>query len=124
MFAGGLAAFLYYGLFTGGWLALSPRLPYLLISALASTITAIVTYPIYRSVVFHATGPLVAGFLRFYLVCVWATVFGLGALWMLVEVAGLHPLPAQAIVIIAGPLINYQIGRLWAFRRSEESRAH
>jgi putative flippase GtrA len=124
VFCGGLSAVIYYGLFTAGWLTLAPRLPYLQISAVASTVTAVVTYPVYRSVVFRVTGPVFTGFLRFYVVCVWAMVFTLGGLWALVEVAGLHPLPAQAIVITAGPLINYQIGRLWAFRRREEHHAH
>jgi putative flippase GtrA len=124
VFAGGVGAAVYYGLFTAGWLTVSRWVPYLLIAALASTLTAILTYPIYRSVVFRATGPVLAGFLRFYVVCLWALIFSLGGLWTLVEVAGLHPLPAQAIIITLGPLINYQAGRLWAFRRREERHAH
>jgi putative flippase GtrA len=114
--AGAVGAVLFYGLFSAGWLVLGHRVPYLLIATLASTLTAVLTYPLYRSLVFRATGPVLAGFLRFYAVCVWALVFSLGGLWTLVEVIGWHPLVAQAIVIILGPLINYQAGRLWAFR--------
>ncbi|HEU4349999.1 MAG TPA: GtrA family protein [Actinoplanes sp.] len=124
MLAGGISALVFYGLFTAGWFTLAHRLPYLLISTLASTFTAILTYPIYRSAVFRADGPVLAGFLCFYVVCVWAMAFSIGGLWALVELAGLHPLPAQAIVITLGPLINYQAGRLWAFRRREHSHAH
>jgi putative flippase GtrA len=116
VFAGGLSAAVYYGLFAAGWLALSHRVPYLAVSVVASTLTAVVTYPVYRCVVFRAGGGVLAGFLRFYLVCVWALGFAVGGLWFLVEVAGLDPLVAQAIVIVLGPLINYQAGRLWAFR--------
>jgi putative flippase GtrA len=123
VFAGGIGAAVYYGLFTLGWLTVSRWLPYLLIATVASTLTAILTYPIYRSVVFRTTGPWVAGFLRFYVVCVWALIFSLGGLWALVEVAGLHPLLGQAIVITLGPLINYQAGRRNAHSRPEESRA-
>jgi putative flippase GtrA len=123
VFAGSIGAVVYYGLFTLGWLTVSRWLPYLLIATVASTMTAIGTYPIYRSVVFRATGPWLSGFLRFYVVCVWALIFSLGGLWTLVEVAGLHPLPAQAIIITLGPLINYQAGKLWAFRRRAEQHA-
>ena len=120
--AGGIGAAVYYSLFTLGWLTVSRRVPYLLIATVASTLTAILTYPIYRWFVFRTTGPWVAGFLRFYVVCVWALIFSLGGLWTLVEVIGLHPLLGQAIVITLGPLINYQAGRLWAFRPPEESK--
>ena len=114
--AGGIGAVVYYGLFAAGWLALPRSIPYLLVSALASTITAILTYPIYRYLVFRTGGGVLAGFLRFYVVCVWAMLFAVTGLWFLVAVAGLNPLIAQAIVIMVGPLINYQAGRLWAFR--------
>ncbi|MCA2217895.1 GtrA family protein [Jidongwangia harbinensis] len=116
VFAGSTGALLFYALFTVGWLTVSRWVPYLVIATVASTLTAIGTYPLYRSVVFRATGPLLAGFLRFYLVCLWALVFSLGGLWALVEVGGLHPLLAQAVIIVLGPLINYQASRLWAFR--------
>jgi putative flippase GtrA len=116
LIAGGLSAVVYYGLFAAGWLAVSRWVPYLLIAVLANLATSIATYPVYRTLVFRWTGPVLAGFLRWYAVCVWALAFGLGGLWTLVEVAGLHPLLAQAIIIVAGPVINYQFGKLWAFR--------
>jgi putative flippase GtrA len=124
VFVGGISAVLYYGLFTVGWVTLSRWVPYLLIAIVSSTLTAIATYPLYRRIVFRATGPLLAGFLRFYVVCVWAMVFSIGGLSFLVEIVGLHPLLAQAIIIALGPLINYQAGKLWAFRQREESHAH
>lgn len=114
--AGGLGAVLYYGLFAAGWLTLARWIPYPIVSVLASTLTAVLTYPVYRCLVFRTGGNWLTGFLRFYVVCVWAMVFAVGGLWFLVEVTGLHPLLAQAIVIVAGPLINYQIGRLWTFK--------
>ncbi len=122
--AGGLGAVVYYGLFALGWLTVSRWVPYPAVSVVASTLTAIITYPVYRCVVFRTGGGVLAGFLRFNVVCLWAMVLSVGGLWTQVEVAGLHPLAAQAIVIVLGPLINYQIGRLWAFRRPEESHAH
>ena len=114
--AGSVGAAVYYGLFAAGWLTLGRWIPYLAVSVLASTFTAVLTYPLYRCLVFRTGGSVLAGFLRFYVVCVWALLFAVAGLWFLVEVAGLNPLIAQAIVIMVGPLINYQAGRLWAFR--------
>jgi putative flippase GtrA len=114
--AGGVSAVVYYALFTAGWLLLPHRLPYLGIAFVCSSVTAILTYPIYRRVVFQAGGGLVAGFLRFYALCIWAMLFSLVGLWALVEVGGLNVLFAQAVIIVLGPLINYQAARLWAFR--------
>lgn len=114
--AGGLSAIVYYALFTAGWLVLPHRLPYLGIAFVASSVTAVLTYPIYRCVVFRASGGIVAGFLRFYALCLWALLFSMGGLWTLVEAGGVNVLAAQAVIISLGPLINYQAGRLWAFR--------
>jgi putative flippase GtrA len=114
--AGGLSAAVYYGLFAAGWLTLSRWVPYLAVSVLASTLTAVLTYPVYRCVVFRTGGGVLSGFFRFYLVCVWALLFSLGGLWALVDGIGVNVLLAQAIIILVGPLINYQAGRRWAFR--------
>ena len=113
---GGLSSVVYYLLFAAAWLALSRWIPYLVIAVIASTLTAIITYPVYRNVVFRTGGGVISGFLRFYVVCLWAMLFNLGGLWLLVDVVGLHVLIAQAIVIVLSPLINYQVSRLWAFR--------
>jgi putative flippase GtrA len=114
--AGGVSAVVYYALFSAGWLLVPHRLPYLAIAFVCSSATAVLTYPIYRCVVFQAGGGLVAGFLRFYALCLWAMLFSLTGLWALVEAAGLNVLFAQAVIIVLGPLINYQAARLWAFR--------
>ena len=117
--AGGFGALLYYVLFGVSWLTWGYAVPYLLIAVATSTICAVVTYPVYRLLVFRAGGPVLPEFLRFYLLCIGALAFNLGGLSALVEVVGLPVLAAQAIVVVAGPLINYQLGRLWAFRRPE-----
>jgi putative flippase GtrA len=121
--AGGFGALLYYLLFTAGWLLWGSTVPYLVTAAATSTVCAVVTYPVYRTLVFRADAAGLAGFLRFYALCLGALAFSLGGLTVLVELAGLHVLLAQAVIVLAGPLINYQLGRLWAFRRREEPRA-
>jgi putative flippase GtrA len=114
--AGGFSAALYYAVFAAGWLTLSRWISYLLLAVLTGTFCAVVTYPVYRGLVFRTGGPVLAGFLRFYVLCMWSLLFGIGGLWILVELAGLHVLVAQAVMMLLGPLINYQAGRLWAFR--------
>ncbi|HYN94417.1 MAG TPA: GtrA family protein [Pilimelia sp.] len=114
--AGGVSSACYYGLFAAGWLLPAGRVPYLLVALAANVVTAVLTYPLYRRAVFRRTGPALAGFWRFYATCLWALAFTLAGLPLLVEVAGLPVLPAQALVIVAAPLLNYQIHRFWAFR--------
>ena len=62
-------------------------------------------------------GPWLTGFLRFYAICFWSLGFTLAGLWLLVAVAGLWVLVAQALLVVASPLINYQLNRMWAFRQ-------
>jgi putative flippase GtrA len=114
--AGGFSAALYYVVFAAGWLTLSRWIPYPVLAVLTGTFCAVVTYPVYRCLVFRTGGPVLAGFLRFYVLCLWSLGFGVGGLWALVELAGLHVLLAQAVIMLLGPLINYQAGRFWAFR--------
>ncbi|WP_456246752.1 GtrA family protein [Longispora urticae] len=114
--AGGIAAVVFYGTFSGTWLLFGGRVPYLAAVLVANIVTALVTYPIYRRSVFVSSGPYVTGFLRFYAVSLWSLAYNLVALPLLVEVLGVPVLIAQGIVIVTGPLINYQIHRLWAFK--------
>ena len=118
--AGGIAAVLYYAVFAAGWALTAHRLPYLLIAVLANLVTAPPIYQLYRRLVFRATGPWLAGFLRFYVLAVGSLLFTLVGLPLLVEALRLHVLLAQAIVLIVSPLVNYQLGKVWAFRGAPE----
>ena len=112
---GGGSAAVSYLIFSATWLLASPWLHYLAVAVFTNLATAIVMYPVYRSLVFKATGPWLAGFFRFYTVFVSGLIAGLVGLPLLIEVAGLHVLVAQMIMTIAVPLISYQVYRLWAF---------
>jgi putative flippase GtrA len=114
--AGGLSAAIYYAAFTGLWLAGREQIPYLAVAVLANLFTAVVIYPVNRLVVFRAAGSWLAGFLRFYVLSLWALLVNLGGLSLLVEVGRLNVLVAQAIVIVVSSVINYQISRVWVFR--------
>jgi putative flippase GtrA len=116
LFAGGVAAVVFYGTFAAGWLLSGGRIPYLLMAVVANGVTAIVTYPLYRTVVFRAGGPWLAGFARFYVICFGSLVFNLVGLPALVEIGHLPVLLAQAILVVLVPLVNYQLNRYWTFR--------
>jgi putative flippase GtrA len=117
LFAGAVAAIVFYGSFAAGWLASAGQISYLLLTVLANLVTALSTYPLYRSVVFAARGPWVGGFVRFYLTCLGSLGFALAGMPVLVELAGVPVLAAQAILIVLVPLVNYQVNKYWTFRK-------
>jgi putative flippase GtrA len=114
---GGVSSVSYYAFFASIYLLTLPHLPYLVVAVFANLGCAIVTYPLQRTFVFQTTGPVIAGFFRYYLVCLWALAFAFVGLPLLVELADVPVLIAQAILIVTAPLINYQLSRFWAFRR-------
>jgi putative flippase GtrA len=121
LFVGGVSAVVYYGTFSAGWLLSGRHIPYLAMTLIANFVTAVLTYPLYRRGVFRFDGPWLSGFVRFYMVCLWALVFAFVALPLLIEVAHVPVLIAQAIVIVVGPVINYQIIKYWAFRHRKKA---
>jgi putative flippase GtrA len=117
VYAGSVAAVVYYGLFSAGWLLLSGRLSYLLVAAAANLGNAVLTYPLYRAVVFRWTGSWLRGLLRFYALCLWSLLLSVAGLPLLVEIGHLPVLVAQALLIVGTPLVNYQVQRFWVFRQ-------
>lgn len=118
LLAGGFAAALYYAVFTLAWLGLHGRVPYLVVAVAANLTTALPTYQVYRGLVFRSDGPWWGGFGRFYLLSLGSLLSITVGMPVLVEVAHLPVLLAQALVIVGSPLVNYQLGRRWAFRAS------
>ncbi|GAB3865807.1 GtrA family protein [Dactylosporangium cerinum] len=114
---GGVSAVSYYGFFAGAYLLTRDHVHYLILTIIANLVCAVVTYPLQRQFVFQSTGPVISGFLRFYVICLWALGFTMFGLPLLVEVCHVPVLIAQLILIVAAPLINYQLSKLWAFRR-------
>ncbi|WP_432981624.1 GtrA family protein [Dactylosporangium sp. CA-233914] len=114
---GAVSSAAYYALFTAIYLTTRNHLHYLAIPVLANFGCALITYPLQRHWVFQSKGPVLSGFLKFYVVCLWALVFTYAGLPALVELAHAPVLLAQAILIVTAPLINYQLSKLWAFRR-------
>jgi putative flippase GtrA len=107
----------YYVLFAAIYLTTREHLHYLAVPVLANLGCALATYPLQRRWVFRSTGSYWVGLLKFYVICLWALVFTYLGLPLLVELVGVPVLVAQAVLIVTAPLINYQLSKLWAFRR-------
>ncbi|GAA3234773.1 GtrA family protein [Dactylosporangium siamense] len=114
---GGVSAVSYYGFFAAAYLLTRDHVHYLLLTIIANLVCAVVTFPLQRHFVFQSTGPVISGFLRFYVICLWALGFTLFGLPLLVEVCHVPVLIAQLVLIVAAPVVNYQLSKLWAFRR-------
>ena len=118
--AGAVSAAAYYILFTIGWLAGGGAIPYLVCAPLAHLFGAILTYQLYRRMVWQAPEQGLRGFLKFYAVGLGGLALTLVGLPVLIEWVGLPVLLAQAIIVFVNPLINYQLMRFWAFRHRGE----
>ncbi|WP_238008304.1 GtrA family protein [Dactylosporangium sp. AC04546] len=116
LLVGGVSAVSYYGFYAGLYLLTRDWLHYLVPAFAANLLCAVVTYPLQRRFVFRSRSPLVAGFVKFYVVCLWALGFTLVGLPVLVELAGIPVLVSQAILIVTAPIINYQLTKFWVFR--------
>ncbi|MET7394556.1 GtrA family protein [Dactylosporangium sp. NPDC005572] len=116
LLAGGVSAVLYYAFYAGLYLLTRDWLHYLVPAFAANLLCALVTYPLQRRFVFRSNGPLIPGFFKFYVVCLWALGFTLVGLPVLVELAGIPVLISQAILIVTAPIINYQLTKFWVFR--------
>jgi putative flippase GtrA len=113
---------LYFGIFSCGWLALHGVVPYPFVAVSAQALTVVAVYPLYRVVVFHATGSWVLGLIRFYTACVAILLFSICFLALLVEFARVPILMAQAVTVLGMPVITYPVQRFWTFRKPSRRR--
>ncbi|MEV6964712.1 GtrA family protein [Hamadaea sp. NPDC051192] len=115
LLAGGITAVISYAYFSVLFLLVGHHVHYLVTLTIANFLTTVTAYPIYQHGVYQAGQGGFAQFLRFYATCLWALVFGLVTMPLLVELVSVPVLLAQAIVIVVFPLINYPLQRRWAF---------
>lgn len=116
LLAGAGTAGVYYGILVIGLLSLGEAVPYLLLAVFSHLLTALLVYPVYRRVVFPATGRnWLPGFLRFYAVGLGFLATSLVGLPILVELAGVPVMVAQALIILVSPPSSYVINRGWVF---------
>ena len=108
-----------YGLFAGFYHLLFSDLPagYLLSLAASYAVAITVAFFLYRRFVFPVEGRMGRDFLAFVGVNVVAITTNFVLLPVLVELAGWHPLAAQAVVLVCTTLISYFGHRDISFRR-------
>jgi putative flippase GtrA len=107
-----------YGVFALLQLTLGDDVNYLFLLAIAQVLATLNAFVGYRLLVFKVTGNVLADLARFSLVYVGAFAVNLAALPLLVEVAGLPVLLAQAIVVVGTVLASFFAHRNFSFRRT------
>lgn len=89
------------------YLLAADHLHYLAISAIAHFIAVTQSYAMHRRLVFHSVAPVIFEFLRFNASHLGTLTFGLLAMYLLVEIAAVPPLVAQAIAILTSVILSY-----------------
>jgi putative flippase GtrA len=90
---------------------------YLVVLVFAMIIAVLVAFAAYRTYVFRVRGNVLRDLGRFSLVYVGVLAANAILLPLLVEVAGLPVLTAQAIVVVATVITNFVLHRSFSFRR-------
>jgi len=93
------------------------RVHYLVVLVVAMVIAVLVAFAAYRTFVFRVRGHVLRDLGRFSLVYVGVLAANVIALPLLVEVAGLAVLTAQAIVVVGTVITNFLLHRSFSFRR-------
>jgi putative flippase GtrA len=89
------------------YLLAAGRLHYLIIAVLAHFVAVTQSYVMQRRLVFRSAAPVTGEFVRFNASHIGTLLFGLLAMALLVEAAGMSPLIAQAIVILMSVVLSY-----------------
>ncbi len=115
--SGALSAVVYYAILGAQLAALGHRVPYLLLLVTSQFVASVVVYPWYRLMVFRVSGSSwVLGHLRFYAVGLGFLAASVTGVPLLVELAGIPIMVAQALVIVVNVPLGYLAHRLWTFR--------
>ncbi len=110
-----------YLVFVVLFLLAGSRLHYLLVAVLAHFLAVIAAFLCHRRFVFRAEGPWFMQFIRYNLSVLGVMLAGLLGLYLLVSLARLHPLPAQAVVTCLSVVVSYVAHRHFTFRFSHKS---
>jgi len=90
---------------------------YLVVLVFAMIVAVLVAFAAYRTFVFRVRGNVLRDLGRFSLVYVGVLAANVIALPLLVEVAGLPILIAQAIIVVGTVVANFLLHRSFSFRR-------
>lgn len=94
---------------------------YLASLSFAHVFSVLCAFVLYRRFVFKVTGHVLRDLARFELVYLVAFLVNFVSLPILVELAGLPPLGAQALIVLVTALISYFGHGRFSFRRAEST---
>lgn len=119
---GGVNTVLGYAIYAAlaQWVFAHIPLGYLLALVISYAISITVAFVLYRRFVFVVKGNVLVDFVRFVGVYAVSILANAAALPILVEVLGLNPLVAQAIVLVVTTLISFVGHKYFSFRRKTE----
>jgi len=106
-----------FGVFAGMQLAAGGRVHYLVILLISHVVSVLEAYVLQRWLVFRVSGRWWRDLARFWSVYLVALAINLVALPLLVEIAHVSVLPAQALVLLGVALGTFVAHRRFSFRR-------
>lgn len=123
---GGTNTVVGYGLFVVFELTIGRSLGYLVSLYLSYLIAVALAFVLHRRFTFRVsgTGNALLDFVRFAGVYVVTLLINTAALPLLVELVGLVPVVAQAIVVVVTTVVSYFGHRFFSFRRPGERPVH
>lgn len=126
LLVGGTNTVVGYGLFALLELTIGQRVGYLVSLYLSYAIAVAVAFVLHRRFTFRVTGSgnVLLDFVRFASVYVVTLAINTVALPLLVELGGLVPLVAQAIVVVVTTAVSYFGHKFFSFRRARSHDAH
>jgi putative flippase GtrA len=116
---GGINTVLGYGLFVVFFFTVGDAIGYLGSLYASYAVAIVIAFTLHRRFTFRVTGTgnVAVDFVRFASVHIVSLVINTVALPVLVEYVGLHPLPAQALIVVITTLVSYFGHKLFSFRR-------
>jgi len=101
-------------------LAVALGVPFVLAAAIAAVVALALSFLLNRRWTFPGTGDRTRGrAMRFVLVWLAFVAIALPTLALLVDVAHLPSVPAQALIILVGAPVSYFVQRRWTFRPTD-----
>jgi putative flippase GtrA len=113
---GGYNTFIGYGIFALLWMLFGHSLHYTAILFISHVVSVANAFFCHRFIVFRKEGSVWVDFMRFNLVYLGALVFSMLALPVLIELLNLHPLIAQAVLVIVTALVSYFLHGKFSFK--------
>ena len=105
-----------YLAFLSLWLVWGNSLHYILILVLSHIIAVTNAFFAYRILVFRKVGSGLLDFFRFNIVYLGALIFNILVLPFLIEILEIHPLLAQAIVLVVTAILSYILHQRFSFK--------